>query len=94
MARKLSELKAELLADPRVRAAYEEQIPEYAIARAVIMARSQAGLTQEQLAERMSTSQSFIARLEGGHVLPSMRTFLKVAQATGTRPEFELRRVA
>jgi transcriptional regulator with XRE-family HTH domain len=86
----LKVLKAELLANPKVRKAYDELAPEYEIARAVIRARALAGLTQVQLAERMGTSQSYVARLESGRTLPSTRTLLKVAEITGTRPRFTL----
>ncbi|MBK7927002.1 MAG: helix-turn-helix transcriptional regulator [Bryobacterales bacterium] len=54
-------------------------------ARAVIEARTAAGLTQEQLAERMATTQSVIARLEGGRARPSTQTLKRLALATGTR---------
>ena len=47
-------------------------------------ARSEAGLTQEQLAQRMDTTQSVIARLEGGRTRPSTQTLEKLAAATGT----------
>ena len=90
MTTKLSDFKAVLLADPDVRAIYDELAPEYEIARAVIKARIAAGLTQEQLAQRMGTTQPVIARLESGRAKPSMSTLLRVAQATGTRPRFEL----
>ncbi len=87
----LSELREELLAEPGVREAYEEQAPEYEIARAIIAARAHAGLSQAELAARMATSQPFVARLESGRTLPSLRTLLRVADATGTVPEFHLR---
>ncbi len=90
MAKALRTLKAELLTKEGVREAYEELAPEYAVARAVIKARTNCGLTQAQLAERMNTSQSYIARLENGTVLPTMKTFLRVAKATGTHAKFEL----
>lgn len=80
----------DLLSDPRVRAAYDAMAPEFAVALAIIAARASAGLSQAALARRMATSQSFIARLESGRVMPSMRTFLRVAKATGTRPQFGL----
>lgn len=48
------------------------------------------GLTQAELAARMGTSQSYVARLESGRAPPSTRTLLKIAQATGTRPRFGL----
>jgi len=87
----LEQLREELLADPDVRAAYEEQTPEHAIARAVIAARARAGLNQTELAARMETSQPFVARLESGRTLPSLRTLLKVAAATDTEPRFEFK---
>jgi transcriptional regulator with XRE-family HTH domain len=89
--RPLKQLREELLTNPDVRAAYEEQAFEYAIARAVIAARARAGLNQTELATRMETSQPFVARLESGRTLPSMRTLLKVAEATGTEPRFDFK---
>lgn len=50
-----------------------------------IEARAAAGLTQQQLAERMQTTQTVIARLESGKVKPSARTLEKFAAATGMR---------
>ncbi len=47
-----------------------------------------------ELAARMGTSQSYIARLESGRVLPSMRTWQRLAAATGTRPKFTLEPLA
>jgi transcriptional regulator with XRE-family HTH domain len=55
------------------------------LAHAAISARAFAGLTQEQLAERMDTKQSVIARLEGGRPSPSIKTLRRLAAATGTR---------
>lgn len=92
MGKSLKQLKAELLRDPETRRSYDELAPEYAVARAVIAARVESGMTQAELAERMNTSQSYIARLESGRVLPSMKTFLRVAEATGTRARFALER--
>lgn len=67
------------------REAYDELGPEFELARSLIEARSQAGLTQAQLAKRMKTTQSVVARLESGRVRPSTKTLEKVARATGTR---------
>ena len=71
--------------DPEYRNSYDALGPEFDIARAVILARKGAGLTQEQLAKRMNTTQSAIARLEGGRTRPSTATLVRFAQATGTR---------
>ena len=64
---------------------YEALAEEFAIAGAIIAARAHAGLTQEELAQRMETTQSVIARLEGGRTRPSTRTLERIARATGTR---------
>ena len=66
------------------RQAYDQLAPEFALARAVIKARVIAGLTQEQLAQRMETTQSVIARLESGRTRPSTQTLDRLANATGT----------
>ena len=80
--------------DPAYRDAYEQLAPEFALARALIEARTKAGLTQEQFAERMHTTQSVIACLEGGHVRPSTRTLERFAQATGTRLKMSFEPIA
>ena len=61
------------LRDPAYREAYNELAPEFRMARALIEARTNAGLTQAQLAERMQTTQSVVARLESGRAHPSTR---------------------
>ena len=43
--------------------------------------RSDAGLTQAELAERMGTTQSAIARMEGGGTRPTLETLEKLAAA-------------
>lgn len=67
------------------RSAYDALGAEFDLARALIEARTAAGLTQAQLAKRMQTTQSVIARLEGGRARPSTRTLERLAAATGTR---------
>ncbi len=81
----LATLKKRLLADPSTQAEYERQAPEFAVARELIAARVRAGLTQEQVAERMQTTQSTIARMESGRTMPSLRTLSRYAEATGSR---------
>jgi ribosome-binding protein aMBF1 (putative translation factor) len=67
------------------RAAYDELGPEFDLALSLIEARTRARLTQEQLARRMDTTQSVIARLESGRTFPSTKTLEKLARATKTR---------
>jgi ribosome-binding protein aMBF1 (putative translation factor) len=71
--------------DPEYRKEYDALEDEFAIAKALIKARGTAGLTQDQVARRMKTSRSFIARLESGRVFPSTRTLQRYAIATGHR---------
>ena len=82
---KVSELHQKWMKNKDYRKAHEELAPEFALARAVINARVTAGLTQEQLAQRMDTTQSVIARLESGRTRPSTQTLERLAKATGTR---------
>ena len=60
------------------------------VARAILRARTAAGLSQSGLATRMQTTQSFVAKLESGRALPSMSTLVRVARATETVLRFEL----
>ena len=80
----IRDLHAEWMKAPSYRAEYDALEGEFALAAALIRARADAGLTQEQLAERMGTKQEVIARWEGGRVMPSTRTLTRLAKATGT----------
>jgi ribosome-binding protein aMBF1 (putative translation factor) len=71
--------------DPDYVAAYDALEEEFALASALIKARGDADLTQEQVAAAMGTTQAFVARLESGRGLPSTRTLERFAKATGTR---------
>jgi transcriptional regulator with XRE-family HTH domain len=55
------------------------------LASSLIQARSEADMTQEQVARAMGTTQAVVARLEGGKVLPSTRTLERFAKATRSR---------
>ena len=81
----MSKIFAEWHKNPDYVREYEALEEEFALATALIKARSDAGLTQEELAKRMGTTQSAIARLEGGKSRPSTTTLAKVAAATGTK---------
>jgi ribosome-binding protein aMBF1 (putative translation factor) len=82
---KVNELHRKWMKKKEYREAHEALAPEFALARAVIHARVTAGLTQEQLARRMATTQSVVARLESGRTKPSTQTLERLAAATGTR---------
>ena len=81
----LDDLHKKWMKNPKYRREYEALEEEFSLAAALIEARARAGLTQEQVAQRMKTTQAVIARLEGGGSMPSTRTLEKYAKATGTR---------
>ena len=82
---KFKDLKVQLLKDPAVRKEYDALEEEFALMLQVAKARRRAGLSQAQLAKRMKTTQSTIARLESGRGKPSTRTLSRFAKATGHR---------
>lgn len=90
----LNALKTELLADPATCAEYDTLAPEFETARELIAARARAGLTQQEVAERMGTTQSTVARLESGKRPPSLRTVQRYAQAVGCRAVVRIERTS
>ena len=84
----LNTFRAEIFNNnPAVKAAYEDQEAEFSLVKTMIQARMNAGLTQEQVAERMGTTQSAIARIESGKTLPSMKTLTRYAKVLNMRPD-------
>ena len=85
-------LRARALARPDVKAEFERLKPEFAFLDQVLAARKAAGLTQADIAHRIGTTQSAIARLESGSGkhLPSLGTLHKYASAVGCRVEIRL----
>jgi predicted transcriptional regulator len=84
------ELKARLLANPEVKREYDALGPRFEFSAELLRARLRAGLSQAELAEKMGTSQSAIARLESGKTLPSTKTLLRFAEATGSKVKLRL----
>ena len=79
-----------ILKDPGVRVLYEEEHAKTEIANAVRSARLKAGLTQLELATKIGTKQSVIARLESGgdKRTPSLPLLARIAAACGAEFEF------
>ncbi|WP_366552644.1 helix-turn-helix domain-containing protein [Aquibaculum sediminis] len=89
---KLDELKQDLMQCADVRAGYEALADEFSIMEALIRARTEAHMTQSEVADKMRTSQSYVAKLEGGQVSPSMKALQRYAAATGSRLKISLER--
>jgi transcriptional regulator with XRE-family HTH domain len=86
----LAKLKKRLLADPEVKAEYDRLGPIFAVVGEMIEARRGAGLTQADIAARMGTSQSVIARLENARHMPTFDMVTRYAAAVGRRVDIHL----
>jgi DNA-binding XRE family transcriptional regulator len=83
-------LMARALQNPEVKAEYDRRGPIFALVWELVEARHRAGLTQAQLAARMGTTQSAIARVENARHMPSLAMAARYAQAVGQRLDFQL----
>jgi len=88
----LKRFKARALARPDVKKAYDELADEFDFLDEILKARTDSGLTQAEVAERVGTTQSAIARLESGSSKhsPSIATLQRYARALGYRLEVRL----
>lgn len=87
---KWQDFKKVLLKNPDVKREFNALRPQYELAARVIELRLQKGLSQAQLAKKIGTGQSAIARLESGDYNPSMVFLEKVAKATGVQLKVKL----
>ena len=90
-----AEMQAKMLEDPEVLAEYERiEREEMPMLDMILNARRETGLTQEQVAERMGTKASAVARLEAslvsGKHSPSIATLRKYAEALGKQLDVRL----
>jgi transcriptional regulator with XRE-family HTH domain len=92
MASSLTQFRRRALARPDVKKAYDELDEEFAFLDEVLKARAEAGLTQAEVAARIGTTQSAIARLESAEPKhsPSIATLQKYAKALGYRVQVRL----
>ena len=90
MAIPISKRKKRWMREPGFKEGYAALEAEFALASMLIDARMKAKLSQAELAQRMGTSQSTIARLESGSAKPSLSTLERFAKATGTRVRVSL----
>ena len=88
----LKQFKARAFARPGVKKAYDDLAEEFAFLDEVLKARAEAGLTQAEVAARVGTTQSAIARLESAEPKhsPSIATLQKYAKALGYKVEIRL----
>lgn len=86
------ELKDRALARADVKTEYDRLDEEFRFLDEFLKARAAAGVTQAEVAERIGTTQSAVARLESGKGKhsPSIATLEKYAHALGCRLELRL----
>ena len=86
------QLRTKALANPDVKAAFDELADEFSLLDEFLKARAAQGLTQAQVAERIGTTQSAVARMESGSGKhsPSLATLSKYANALGCKLEVKL----
>ncbi len=86
------QLRAKALGRAEVKVQFEELGEEYALLDEFLKARAAQGLTQAQVAEKIGTTQSAVARMESGRGKhsPSLATLSRYAEALGCRLEVKL----
>ena len=79
---KVNDLHQNWLKDPEYQTEYE----------ALITAREASGFSQQEMAKRMNTKQSVVARLESAQGNPTIKTLNKYAEALGGHLEINIAR--
>lgn len=86
--------KREALKNAETRASYEELEEEFALIASLIKARKIARKTQQEVANKMHTSQSMVARIENSfnekRNSPTLGTIRKYARAVGCKLTIKL----
>ncbi|MFA5285549.1 MAG: helix-turn-helix transcriptional regulator [Smithellaceae bacterium] len=78
------------LKDPESKLHYQEERRTLKMAMKIVELREKKGLSQQQLAKLMGTSQQAISRIESGEYEGfTLKTLEKIAEATGMRVKIE-----
>lgn len=84
---KYSEIKNKYLSNPETRKAYEEMEPEYQLICAIIEARREKNISQQELADATGIDRADISKIENGNANPSLKTIKRVAEGLGKKVE-------
>ena len=78
------------LKDPEFKAHYQEERQALKLAMKIATLREKKGLSQQQMAKLMGTSQQAVSRIESGEYEGfTLKTLEKIAEATGTKVKIE-----
>lgn len=83
------EHKKLLLKDPAFRKALKDIEPEFQVAKALMKARTEKGLTQAELAKKLHTKQSVLSRVENAKTTPSLSFLKRLAKVLGLTLKIE-----
>ncbi len=86
-----TELQKKLLRKPGFKKVYDELELEFALIDALIRARTTKGVTQAQLAKKIGTKQSAIARFEAGNSNPTLAFIQRLSDALDLRVQVSVR---
>ncbi len=64
---------------------FDDEAQTFCLAECLKDERKKAGLTQEQLAERIGTKKSYISKLENGHADIQLSTLFRIFNGLGKR---------
>ena len=73
------------LENPEFKKEWDKLEPEYQIMSAMIKARNETGITQQQLSKLSGINQSNLSRIENGNGNPSLSTLQRIASAFGKK---------
>ncbi|WP_248851004.1 helix-turn-helix domain-containing protein [Thiomicrospira microaerophila] len=85
----LDKLKNELMQDPDFKKEYDALEEEFKLIEVLVDMRQKAGLTQEEIAQKIGTKKSNISRLESGTGNPGWKTLQKYAHACGFKIQLQ-----
>ena len=77
------DVKKQLLSDPEVYKYYKDLSPKYQVIKQIIEQRKRLNMTQQDLARRLGTTQSVIARFESGNGNISLKTLERMSDVLG-----------
>jgi ribosome-binding protein aMBF1 (putative translation factor) len=86
---KFKKYKEELLESPDIKEKYDELEEEYNLVEEILRKRIERNMTQKDLARKIGTKQSAIARLESGKYNPTVKFLKKVAKALDSKLRIE-----
>jgi DNA-binding XRE family transcriptional regulator len=74
------EMKQEMLTNPEVQAEYDALQPEFELVKALLEARKESNLTQQQLSDITGVDRADISKIENGNSNPTIKLLQRLAQ--------------